>query len=244
MTKELWWYDQLYREGGDWCSFVEEDVAYMLSTVLLHLKLKAKPALLDVGCGAAGLLAKANDMGIQDLVGIDLSPSALERAKSYIREVDFVAADGHHLPFQEKVFDVVTCIGTLEHFNNPGEGAQQMYQSLVDGGACLVALPNPYFAYSLLCKALGKYRYQPIEHDFSFSDWKRCLESAKFSVLRMVPANPRSDSILRAKSIPTLRRLYSFMWPLFRLYDKIRHSLPKLSSYHVMFVLKKAEVPY
>jgi len=241
MTGKLRWYDQLYREGSDWCSFVEQDVAYMLSIGLSHLRLKAKAAVLDVGCGAGGLLARAKKTGIQNLVGIDLSPSALQRAKSFLREAEFIAADGHHLPFQEGTFDLVTCIGTLEHFSDPRKGAEQMCQSLTNEGTCLVALPNPYFLYTLLCKALRKYRYQPIEHDFSFSNWKRCLEGARFYILQTVPANPRSDSILKAKSIPTLRRLYPLLRPLLKLYDRVRYSLPTIFSYHIVFALKKKD---
>lgn len=54
-----------------------------------------------------------------------------------------------------------------------------------------------------------------------------------------VPANPCSDSLLTAKSIPTMRLFYLMLRPLLIAYDKVRHSLPKFLSYHVLFVLEK-----
>lgn len=239
MTQELKWYDQLYSEGGDWSSFVEEDTAYMLELALSNLKKKIEVTVLDVGCGAGGFLARARKRGIEKLVGTDISPSALLRAKANLKAAEFVVADGQYLPFIESAFDVVACVGTLEHFKDPKRGAEQMYRVLERRGTCLVVLPNPYYAYTLLCKLLRKYRYQPIEHDLTASGWKRCFKSAGFCVRKTAPANPRSDSILNAKSIPRLGQLYLAMLPLFRLYDRVRRSLPQISSYHVIFMLKR-----
>jgi ubiquinone/menaquinone biosynthesis C-methylase UbiE len=240
MERGLKWYDQLYIEGGDWSSFVEEDAAYMLHLTLWDLKQLSELKILDVGCGAGGFLAKARRTGIKHVIGTDISPSALLRAKSSLREGEFIVADGQHLPFRERIFNVVACIGTLEHFSDPKKGAKQMYRVLDRKGSCLVVLPNPFFAYMILCKILRKYRYQPIEHDMSTPNWKTYLRSAGFSVLKMAPANPRSDSILGAKSIPILARLYPRLKPLLSLYDKVRHSMPKLFSYHIIFVLGRA----
>jgi SAM-dependent methyltransferase len=240
MEQGLRWFDQLYSEGGDWSSFVEEDAGYMLDLSLGSLSERGGLNILDVGCGAGGFLAKARQAGIKNVIGTDISPSALRRAKNSLRDGEFVVADGQYLPFRERTFDTVACIGTLEHFSDPRKGAKQMCRALDIGGSCLVVLPNPFFAYTLLCKALRKYRYQPIEHDMSASNWTNCLRSAGFSVLKIAPANPRSDSILGAKSIPTLARLYPILKPLLWLYDKVRHSMPKLSSYHIIFVLRRA----
>lgn len=237
MAQELKWYDRLYSERADWSSFEEEDATHILDLGLCRLNEKVGLSIVEVGCGAGGFLTEARRTGIKNFVGTDLSAGALLRAKSSLREGEFVVADGHNLPFRERAFDLVACLGTLEHFDDPRKGARQMCRMLDIGGCCLVVLPNPYFAYTLLCKLLRKYRYQPIEHDLSASNWKKCLRSAGFSVLEMAPANPRSDSILSAKSIPTLARLYPVLKPLLSLYDKVRHSMPTVFSYHIVFVL-------
>ena len=89
---QLKWYDVLYGEGADWGAFLEEDLARMLS---FHgLKSRTRGILLDVGCGAGGLLAKAREMGVSRVVGLDLSASALQRAKKHLRDADFIVADG------------------------------------------------------------------------------------------------------------------------------------------------------
>jgi ubiquinone/menaquinone biosynthesis C-methylase UbiE len=240
MEQDLNWYDQLYSKRLDWSTFAGEDAIHILEVGLCDLNEKVGLSILEVGCGAGGFLTEAKRTGIENVVGTDLSSAALQRAKGSLRQGEFVVADGLHLPFRERTFEIVACLGTLEHFNDPKTGAKQMYRVLEIGGSCLVVLPNPYFAYTILCKMLRRYRYQPIEHSLTTSKWKSCLRSIGFSVLKMAVSNPRSDHLLSAKSIPTLARLHPILKPLLRLYDKVRHSMPKIFSYHIIFVLRRA----
>jgi ubiquinone/menaquinone biosynthesis C-methylase UbiE len=239
MTKELTWYDRLYAESGDWSAFTEEDMAHMVRLALPSFKKERAVSVLDVGCGAGDFLATTKRRGSELLVGTDISSNALMRAKAHLGDAEFIVADGQHLPFVEGAFDLVACLGSLEHFPNSKKGAEQMRRVLNPVGTCLIVLPNPYYGYNLMCKALRKYRNQPIEHDLPPSAWKKCLESVGFCVLKTAPANPRSDSLLHAKSIPMLRHLFVTLHPVFRVYDTIRDSLPQILSYHIVFLLRK-----
>jgi len=237
--KQAEWYDQLYSGEKFWSTFAGEDAAHILDAGLRYLRKRTGINILEVGCGVGAFLTEARRNGISDLVGTDLSSAALHKAKSSLNDSEFVVADGLHLPFKEKVFEIVACLGTLEHFDDPSQGAREFYRTLTIGGSCLVVVPNPYFAYTIVCKVLGRYRYQPIEHDLSVSNWENCLQGAGFVVLNVAVSNPRSDCMLTAKSIPMLAKLYPTAKPLLSLYDAIRHHVPKLFSYHIMFVTRR-----
>lgn len=68
----------------------------------------APRALVEVGCGPGRLLQKVAERGIgHDLVGVDLSPYLLERARRRLKHqrIRLVHADGLALPADEGAFD-------------------------------------------------------------------------------------------------------------------------------------------
>ncbi len=52
---------------------------------------------------------------------------------------------GESLPFEDDSFDVVTCIGSLEHFPDPAAGAGEMARVLRPGGTAVIFVPNLFF---------------------------------------------------------------------------------------------------
>jgi ubiquinone/menaquinone biosynthesis C-methylase UbiE len=57
-----------------------------------------------------------------DLVGIDLAPSMVERARAKLdgaANVQFEQADAHDLPFDDSSFDAVVCANTFHYFSHP-----------------------------------------------------------------------------------------------------------------------------
>ncbi len=57
-----------------------------------------------------------------ELVGIDLAPSMVERARAKLdgaANVRFEQADAHDLPFEESSFDAVVCANTFHYFSHP-----------------------------------------------------------------------------------------------------------------------------
>ena len=68
-----------------------------------------KPSvLLDVGCGTGYLTAKLKRYFPQSkMVGLDFAPEMLEVALHKHNGIDWVLADGHHLPFSDGSFDIL-----------------------------------------------------------------------------------------------------------------------------------------
>lgn len=103
------WYDTYWAEKLDpWRAYH----AWAMS------RIDERWSVLDVGCGPGHLLAAlANRRQKGIVVGIDFSGEAV---KHCTREgLAACLGTAEHLPFGDKSFDVVTCLETLEHTEDP-----------------------------------------------------------------------------------------------------------------------------
>src|SRR5213593_5244425 len=86
--------------------------------------------LLDVACGRGSFLRYAADRGLE-VAGIDISPVAIEAARRRLgADVDLRVGSGENLPFDDDSFDYVTCLGSLEHYIDPEQGAREIARVL------------------------------------------------------------------------------------------------------------------
>lgn len=92
---------------------------------------------LEVGCGRGSLSAYFADAG-WDCTLLDLSPTAIERAKEAFGEAGLAASfdigDCLDLPYEDGSFDVVFSIGLLEHFEDPKSVIAEQARILADDG--------------------------------------------------------------------------------------------------------------
>lgn len=92
--------------------------------------------LLDVGCGGAWL-----GDHFDDYTGIDVSPEAVEEARSRGRQVLLV--DGAEpLPFEEASFDGVVLKDVLEHVPDPVALVREVRRVLRPGGTVFASSPD------------------------------------------------------------------------------------------------------
>lgn len=103
-------------------------------------------SLLDVGCGTGLLLEKlATSPAWKKLKGIDYSPTAVNQALQRLGKssshVDVVVEDILQVGTAEQ-FDVVTCLGTLEHCDNPQQVLEKIKLLLKPSGIALIAVPH------------------------------------------------------------------------------------------------------
>jgi SAM-dependent methyltransferase len=99
---------------------------------------------LECGCGtgAQTVLLAASSPGAR-IVSVDLSPASLLRANSQCagaghRNVDFLAADAFHLPFEDRTFDHAFVCFVLEHLAEPVHALRALARMLRPGGEITV----------------------------------------------------------------------------------------------------------
>lgn len=122
---------------------------------VLRRYLGSQSRMLEIGCGSSTLsLSLAKD--IRELVGVDISPEALERSGREalgrgVTNALFVLGDCRNLALNPH-FDFVWSQGLIEHFDNPGEIVTEHYRMLAPGGTALLSVPYKYSYHTLWYK--------------------------------------------------------------------------------------------
>jgi ubiquinone/menaquinone biosynthesis C-methylase UbiE len=111
----------------------------LVDDLLNYLKIKSETLkILDVGCGP-GLLSKELSIRFPKakITGIDISRYSIKLAKKNckaIKNINFIIADVHKLPFPDEYFDLVVCKDSFHQFSNPIKAIKEMYRVLKPGG--------------------------------------------------------------------------------------------------------------
>jgi len=163
--------------------------------------------LLDVACGEGQLLAFAARRGLE-AHGIDLSDVALARARSSAAEAVLAVASGERLPYPDGLFQRVTNLGSLEHYEDPVRGAREMARVLASDGLACLHVPN---SFGLRWSVLHAWRHgdvhddgQPIQRYGTRLQWTRLLQAGGLRVERVLGFDEPADLPRRARDWPGL----------------------------------------
>lgn len=101
---------------------------------------------LDVG-SADGTFTKVilNKSRASKVVGIDVLSQSIAYAKRRFArssKMRFRVADAHDIPYEDKQFDAVFCLETLEHVEKPLVVIQEIHRVLKDDGYIVVLVPS------------------------------------------------------------------------------------------------------
>ncbi len=152
--------------------------------------LDAQPGqqLLDISCGQGALLAFAAQAGLR-ATGLDLAASALATAARVV-PAGLCLANAEQLPFPADRFDLVTNVGSVEHYFRPAVAVQEAARVLRPEGLALILLPNTF---GLLGNVLHVWRTgdvfddgQPLQRYGTPGQWCRLLEMNGLAVQRTV----------------------------------------------------------
>jgi len=136
-------YDKGYFEGGEYESYedLEDKTKSWYSEVLSLAGIESgQGKALDVGCAYGYGLEILSDLGFEPF-GLDISEHAAGKAKRRTG-AEVVSADVQEsIPLDEK-FDLVTCVDTLEHLENPSLAISNVYDKLESGGKLVASTPN------------------------------------------------------------------------------------------------------
>ena len=176
------WYNQHYAAKG--LQSMRPAAAYPVFLDLLGAR--AGSRLLDVSCGIGSLLAAAQDRGIE-AVGVDLSDEAVKLAKRAAPSGEVAVGAGEALAFRDGSFDYVTCLGSLEHFLDMGQGLEEMKRVAKPSARFCIMVPNQDFIGWKVLGHQGTAQQDINEHLLPLSAWRRLFEQHGLSVRRVVP---------------------------------------------------------
>ncbi|MFH0771602.1 MAG: class I SAM-dependent methyltransferase [Candidatus Omnitrophota bacterium] len=166
MSKTKQAYSDYYKDldtaiGGD------ERFAWVNDVLLKTLTGKA---VLDVGCGEGSLLKMLKDKD-NNVFGIDASETG--RLSCLKKGVDCAVIDisAERFPCDNDSFDLVLCLETIEHIENPHHCVWEIKRVLKEGGVFIVSIPNQ--------KILHPYIYPGL---FDLKNFKKFLELNSFEI--------------------------------------------------------------
>jgi ubiquinone/menaquinone biosynthesis C-methylase UbiE len=98
--------------------------------------------LLDVATGRGQMVEFATKRGAE-AYGIDLSSVACTIASKKVK-MAFLCSNGQELPLKSGAFDIITNLGSLEHFERMDIGIQEMARVLKPSGLACLTVPNTF----------------------------------------------------------------------------------------------------
>ncbi len=84
----------------------------------------------------------AKGAGAARVLGIDVSPHKVERARARYPECEFVTGDVLQPGIAEMPADVVLCFEVLQHLASYAQGLQQLATMVKTGGMLILSVPN------------------------------------------------------------------------------------------------------
>lgn len=186
------------------------------------LKPISNTTLLDIGCGDGVFISLLKDV---QTFGIDLSRTALKKAVASCKNGVFLQARAEALPFRNSCLNYITCLGSLEHFQNYEMALSEIKRVIKPKGKLLILVPNLWFISHPLkeiCYFLAPHRSQPIERAASLKEWIKIFTRHN---LRLLSITQDNDLMLPG--------IVKWMWKIIACF------LPKGYSYQFLFLLEK-----
>ena len=101
---------------------------------------------LDAACGTGRHARHLADMG-HSVVGIDLTPEMLSRARDAVPEAVFLEADLIDIPVDDGQFDLVVCGLALAHVADLDRATGELARVLRPGGHLVISVLHPFQAF-------------------------------------------------------------------------------------------------
>ena len=145
------WETSACKEYGDFYDSVYYKSVEPKRTASRHLRRLARrigvrknQQVLDVACGTGEWLLACKELGAFTN-GVDLSERAISACKTSLGEGEYFSMPAEVLPFEDARFDVVTCLGSLEHFIDPVKALKEMVRVAKTDAIFLLLVPNADF---------------------------------------------------------------------------------------------------
>jgi SAM-dependent methyltransferase len=154
---------------------------------LRRLALRFQPwkgrRLLDVACGPGVWLRAATELGAVP-AGVDISQIALDACRRALPQAELYCGPAEQLPFVDRTFDFVCCLGALEHFLDPESALREMVRVARTDAQFLLLVPNADFPPARFGLYGGTSQSSVHEELRSLAGWQKLFESAGLAVVK------------------------------------------------------------
>ncbi|GAB3316800.1 class I SAM-dependent methyltransferase [Haliea atlantica] len=208
-------YDTIYHQANS----TPREPSRHVRRLAQQLQIMPNQDVLDVACGTGEFLDACAAHG-NSIAGVDISDTAVDECKVRLPQGEFHACPAEKLPFEDARFDVVTCLGSLEHFLDPVSALREMVRVAKPGAQFLILVPNKDFLTRRLGLYRGTYQVDAMEVVRSLDEWDALFREAGLAVrkrwkdthvlsLSWIGANGKAAAPLRAAQAVAL-----LFWPL------------------------------
>ena len=133
--------------------------------------------MLDVACGPGSWLQVVAERGAI-IAGIDISQVAMDLCRSALPDAEIYCGPAEQLPFADRQFEFISCLGALEHFLDPEAALQEMIRVAKADAYFLLLVPNAGFLPIRLRLYRGTWQATVKEEARSLLEWQQLFESA------------------------------------------------------------------
>jgi 2-polyprenyl-3-methyl-5-hydroxy-6-metoxy-1,4-benzoquinol methylase len=220
------YYEGVYgQKSGESFPFDYHRTSFFIQPFLTNLGLEKR--ILDVGCGVGYACMLLERHGYIPY-GVDISETALDQARSNLPNGIFTSANPKGvLDFQDSYFQGLSCLGVLEHIQDPIKMVNECFRVLEVNSDAVFVVPNsrsPYFQFRK--NGTG----QILETPRSYSEWSTIFINAGFEIISVSkdpgPGLQKTDSWARKL------RLFS---------NRLINRLPVGLTYQFHFHLRKVQ---
>jgi SAM-dependent methyltransferase len=152
------------REGWSHFAPLEAQTTPPAAELVRHARIQAGQRVLDVGCGTGVAAITAARLGAR-VVGLDLTPALLERARENARiaevDVEWHEGDAEDLPFPDASFDVVVSQFAHIFAPRPDVTTAQMLRVLKPGGTLAFNTWPPELFIGRMFSLIARYAAPP-----------------------------------------------------------------------------------
>lgn len=174
------WYNSKYAKAQESAYRPYEAYQYFLSCVDKYLMPGMK--LLDIGSGQGYLVRAATERGINSY-GLDLSLEAVRVSSRVVPAALMVNGIGEALPFVNRSFDLIICMGSLEHHLDMTAALKEIIRVGTPHATAILLVPNrDFWGYTALAQK-GTAQQAIKETLASFDEWKQLFEAVGFRVI-------------------------------------------------------------
>lgn len=215
-----------------------------MKNIYINIWRTKKGLILEAGCGVGDKVYQMHYNGY-NVVGIDFAKNTIARTKRVHPELILIIGDINHLPFKSNTFEVIWCIGVIEHlFHGFDEIIFEMYKVLKKNSILFLSFPtlSPIRKFKV---KLGLYQPVSSVYENSFYQYaydedivKEKVEEYGFKNIE----NSRYDGIKGLKDEiimikPILQKIYDSHYLTFRIFKYILNAIINPISGHMCLMV-------